>query len=142
MTVRVLDASVVATLIFEHQRDLRSLMLIDDVIDPVFAPPLLGYEIANAAHQLALRGRLGRADALESVRAFAALPIQIVHDPRWVSRSFEIATEFGQRATYDAIYLACAEDVGAELWTRDRRFVESFGDRRPRALRLFPDDMG
>lgn len=35
------------------------------------------------------------------------------------------AEQLGQRRAYDAIYLALAEELGADFWTADRRLVNS-----------------
>lgn len=42
--------------------------------------------------------------------------------PELVERAIEIAYATGQKATYDAFYVALAEMLGCELWTADERF--------------------
>lgn len=141
MITRVLNTSVAAMFLFDSQRDPRARELLEDDAVEFAAPHLLTYEIANTAHQLIRRGSITASEAVEALDIFRRIPIHFVDAPGWSSRAFSIAQQFRQRAIYDAIYLACAEDLDAELWTRDRRFVASFGGTRPALLRLYPDDL-
>lgn len=139
--IRVVDASVVSAAIFRGQVDTRIEAVLRAEGVNLVAPQLLRYEVANAVRQLVRRGHLLSPEAAVAFSGFADLEIGFVDSPGWPERAFLIAQQFGHGAIYDAIYLACAEDLGAELWTRDRRFVESFGDARPPLLRLYPDDI-
>ncbi|MBI5948099.1 MAG: type II toxin-antitoxin system VapC family toxin [Chloroflexi bacterium] len=80
------------------------------------------------------------ADFESAVRDFDALSIQLVDSAEWVDRALVIARRFDQSNIFDAMYLACAEDLDAELWTCDRRFAASFGPSRPQRLLLCPAD--
>lgn len=141
MTARAVDASFVSSLFFDGQAD-RSSWLAIRTPGETFAPDLLRQEIANASLRLERRGLATSGQAEAVLQALVDdIAVTFLHDPSWVVRAIAVARRFAQARIYDAIYLACAEDLGAELWTRDRRFAESFGDARPPLLRLYPDDI-
>jgi len=63
----------------------------------------------------------GRA-ALEDI---FALQVQILPITEAIGRSaFDWAERLNQARAYDALYLALAESLPAELWTADRRLVD------------------
>jgi predicted nucleic acid-binding protein len=104
-------------------------------------PAILFQEFANAAWLLQRRGLLLATEVDRRLAELEAMPLQVIDDPGWVARALAVARRFGQPRIFDAIYLACADDLGAELWTCDRRFVNSFGAARPANLKLCPDDV-
>lgn len=108
----------------------------------LFGPPLLRLEFRNAIYRLERRGILAQEEVERLREQFEAAHMSIVDSPAWLDRAMALARRFKQPAVYDAIYLACAEDLGADLWTCDARFVRSFGIQRPARLRLCPDDVG
>lgn len=46
-----------------------------------------------------------------------AMALEYVESAAWVRRALETARRYRQPRIFDAIYLACAEDLDAELWT-------------------------
>ncbi len=107
----------------------------------LFAPAILRQEFFNAAWRAERRGLLPAAGLDTVLRDFDALPIEFVDSPDWVGRALAVARRFDQPNIFDAIYLACAEDLDADLWTCDRRFVASFGADRPQRVFLCPVDV-
>lgn len=91
----------------------------------VVAPTLLRYELTSALRRKVARGILAQDDALRALKEGLALSIAFHDAPELSLRAFELATQFGWAATYDAHYLALAESLGAELWTADERFVRT-----------------
>lgn len=53
--------------------------------------------------------------------AIPDLPIEMFDDPDLHPRALEFAMHFNLPATYDAHYLALADQRGCEFWTNDRR---------------------
>ena len=53
-------------------------------------------------------------------------------------RSLELASQLGQGAIYDSLYLSLAESLDCELWTADARFHRAARERY-RNLRLLAD---
>lgn len=53
--------------------------------------------------------------------------------------AWAVARRFGRPTTYDSEFYALAEQLGAELWTADDRFVNAMGRRRPPWVRRLSD---
>jgi predicted nucleic acid-binding protein len=99
------------------------------------APSLLFYEVSNAPHQYVVHGVLLPREADAALDAALQLHIQLHTDAQLHRRALDLARRHSLPATYDAHYLALAEQLGAEYWTTDRR-LESDGDQlRPRVSR-------
>ena len=65
---------------------------------------------------------------------FRRLPIHYLDDPDWPDRAYELARELGP-GLFDTIYLIAAEDLDAELWTLDQRFLRALGGRYAERVR-------
>lgn len=114
-------------------------VLLDSDVQPV-GPSVLAQEFTNALWRLERRGVITLAESQKALTDFEVLPLALVESGQWVRGAIDIARQHSQPRIFDALYLACAHDRGAELWTCDRRFVASFGPGRPPNLRLCPDD--
>ena len=138
--LRVIDASVLTRAWFPSQLVPAASGLIQPMADvELVCPEILRQEFANAAWKLERRGLLNPDDVDGWLDR---LGITFVEVPEYVRTALATARRFGQPRIFDAIYLACADDLGAELWTCDRRFVNSFGPERPPNLKLCPDNLG
>jgi predicted nucleic acid-binding protein len=142
LTILVVDASMIGAALFPSQYLHGAEAVVRGGAGSVWAPQLLTQEVTNSAWKLERRGLLTRDDVDSVLARFARLGIELVDSPGSPRRALAIARRFTQSRIFDAIYLACAEDLDAELWTCDRRFVASFGNHRPSCLRLCPDDVG
>jgi predicted nucleic acid-binding protein len=107
----------------------------------IFGPTVLRQEFYNAVHRGVRRGTMSADAAVRCITRFTDANIQESYQPEWIARAYEVAQRFRQPRIFDAIYYVCAEDLGVELWTADRKFVETFGLDRPGWLRLCPDDL-
>ena len=95
------------------------------------APGLLWYEVTNALYQYGKHGTMS-ADAIRaSLDSALSLPVVLTADSELHIRSLHMAERFSLPAAYDAHYLALADQLGAELWTLDRRLARAVGDRFP-----------
>lgn len=95
------------------------------------APTLLRYEVLNAVHRMRLGKRLSTENAGRALTRAFRLPITFHNDDALHLRAFQLATDHGLPATYDAHYLALAERLGADLWTTDGKLVKAVGERLP-----------
>jgi hypothetical protein len=68
--------------------------------------------------------------------SFARAPIEYAREPAWVNRALEIARAANLSTIYDALYLACAETLDADLFTSDRQFCDAFGATLPARVKL------
>jgi predicted nucleic acid-binding protein len=91
----------------------------------IAAPTLLFYEITNALYQYERHGLLTPASAQLAQGAALELPIDLYSSAGLHRRALELALRLSLPATYDAHYLALADELQAELWTADRRLVQA-----------------
>lgn len=89
------------------------------------APYLLPFEIANALYRRVLQAELSLERASSLVEFLRDMGIELRETPLIHVRAIEIASELGQRAAYDAHYLALAEELDCDLWTADARFYSA-----------------
>ena len=104
------------------------------------APMILRQEFYNAVRRAENRRLVTTSEADTALLHFETLGIDFSYDDSWVPRALALSRQFGQSGIFDGVYLMCADDLGADLWTADARFVRSFGDRRPANLRFAPED--
>ncbi|PYS49253.1 MAG: nucleic acid-binding protein [Acidobacteria bacterium] len=84
----------------------------------VHAPTLAQYEIANALTRLIAGGAFQADKVEEAWNDISILPIQY-HSLTNARRVIEIALALNRKNSYDASYIALAEELGADLWTLD-----------------------
>jgi predicted nucleic acid-binding protein len=129
------DASVAVKWILEEERSDQADALYDATVDagePIVAPPLLPLEVTNILRQrMRAQSGISLVTATEFLDAFLALPIEF-HNPAGLHhQALVLADAFGLPATYDAHYLALAEDLGCELWTDDQRLMRQVATSLP-----------
>jgi len=117
----VLDANLLVALL---TRDPRRAMVAaqfeawDEAEEPLHAPALIRYEVANALTGLLAAERIADADIDDAWRAVVDLPITL-HQLADGPHTIRLATRQGRRSAYDAAYIALATALDAELWTLD-----------------------
>lgn len=95
-----------------------------DEVTPI-APYLLPFEVSNALHKRVNRGELTVEAAVDLIGNLLDSQIDL-HQPLDLhAKALEMASRFGQPATYDAHYLALAESLDCELWTADEKFFRT-----------------
>ncbi len=57
--------------------------------------------------------------------------VSLVSEASLHQRALAIAQGFDLPATYDAHYLALAENLGTELWTADEKLIKAVGTALP-----------
>ncbi len=95
------------------------------------APALILYEVTNALHQYSRHGLITASEADEILIALDAMGVELFENASLHRQALVIAREFGLRATYDAHYLALAQQMHAEFWTTDARLVKAVGEAMP-----------
>ena len=95
------------------------------------APSWCACETGNVLFQSVRRGELTLAEVQELLDLVLAAVTLLPEEPADTRRAMALAHQHGQRATYDAQYLALAQHLGCELWTADERFVAALGGSLP-----------
>jgi predicted nucleic acid-binding protein len=132
--VIVLDASVAAKLILPEPHSNLAHALITDcaqATEPMLAPPLLAFEVANILRQRMVRQALPLVVADTLMADFLAYPIELVAPPGLHQRALAVADLYGLPAAYDAHYVALAQESSCDLWTDDQRLLRLLGGALP-----------
>ena len=87
------------------------------------APSLMPYEVANVLHQHVRHGSLQPVEADEALHIALSLNIQLYRETALHTQAVRLARELELPATYDAHYLALAQQLGAFFWTADQRLI-------------------
>ena len=139
----VLDASVAVKLVLDEEHRERAQALYQHTIRagrPVLAPPLVRAEAINAVYQHLRRGDLTPDEARTAVERFLAYPITLSAPDGLYATALDIALTYEVPSIYDATYVAVAQLLDGELWTADKRLLNSLGGRLPwvRAVADYP----
>lgn len=135
------DASIAAAMLLpEPTTDLAletwAAWLADERL--LLVPPHFAPEVVSAVRRAVVRGRISLEDEDRALSSFLAERLSEVHVVAVESfvweRAVGLARELGRGGVYDTLYLAVAEDAGAEFWTADgnlARALEAGGDLLP-----------
>ncbi len=91
----------------------------------LISPTLLFYEVTNALYQQQKHKILSPEIIWQTLELSLELPINLINENGLHLRAHEIAMQYNLPATYDAHYLALAEQMKADLWTADMRLVNT-----------------
>ena len=126
----VLDASVAAKWLLpppnEPLRD-EALQLARDYKDglyEVFVPDVFWAEIANFLWKAARLDRCTQVEARSALEVISDYAFQSVSSVSLLRGAFDIATSY-DRAVYDCLYVALAQQIGAELITADEKLANA-----------------
>lgn len=94
----------------------------------LIAPILLNYEVISAFCRKSFMNEMKDEEVIQAYQAFQELGISTYHDPKWNEKALLLARSFHQKTPYDFIYLVCAEELEAELYTVDFQFYKLVGE--------------
>jgi predicted nucleic acid-binding protein len=124
MTVKVVDASALAALLFgEPEAETVAVRLEGSSL---FAPALLGFEIASVCLKKLRRDAQQREALLAAFALYTRMPIEIVEIDH--ADTLGLAEAFGL-SSYDAAYLWLADKLAAELVTLDKQLLSAVATR-------------
>jgi predicted nucleic acid-binding protein len=122
----VVDASVSLKWALDDEDSVEeAIALRDDALRyqiPLLAPTLWLYEVTNGLVSAIRRRRISTDQGLLALEQLTSLGVGFA-DPE-ASDCYRAAVRHGV-AAYDAAYLALAHDLGAVLWTGDRKFWDA-----------------
>lgn len=93
--------------------------------DPA-APTHLHVEVSNVLRRAVLAGRIGRDTATLVHRDLVQIPVAVFPFEPLGDRVWELHPTV---TAYDAVYVALAEVLDAQLWTLDQRLASASGPR-------------
>jgi predicted nucleic acid-binding protein len=99
----------------------------------IFAPALLVYEATNSLYKYIRAGQISLEDAASGLKKviFPLVTLDHSQEPSFSLRTIELSAQFNLPATYDAYYLAFAEQKECDLWTADKRLYKAVHDKLP-----------
>lgn len=125
----VIDASVLVKRILLEPGFEEVDRLLNEAVEglvELHVPDLVFKEVGNAIWRHALKGYVKREEASRLLRAVMELPLNVhAQDPQLLTRSLEVALA-SSISIYDAIYIALAERLKAELATYDEVLGRAF----------------
>jgi predicted nucleic acid-binding protein len=123
------DASIFLGLVLnDHRRPLAERLWTRWIEEGrrLVAPPLFRVEVCSVLRFCNWKGEIAYETALALLTAGLRSPVEVWDAGEALhTRAFELAARFGHSRAYDAHYLAVAELSGGELWTADKRLVNS-----------------
>jgi predicted nucleic acid-binding protein len=127
MTEVVVDAnfSLAQVLPLPYSPDVIRRMHVWQVELPrIRVPGLWEYEVVTGLRRACSQGMLSLEQAQVSLDELLGMGLEVTPaSARRHRRALEWVELLGQSRAYDAQYLALAEEMGAELWTGDRRLA-------------------
>ncbi len=127
MTKIVVDANVAVALAISTPYSAQAhqqMKVWQDNEDELLAPALWRYEVMTAIRKAAVLNIISPEKAEEALALIFALNIkQIPPNSRQYQNIYKWAVKLKQSQAYDAVYLALAEQLGAEFWTADKRLA-------------------
>jgi predicted nucleic acid-binding protein len=121
--MKVVDASAVCAMVFGEEEERRVAEQIAG--DPMVAPTLLSYEVANVCWKKLRRHPEQRPDVLGAYARFSRLGVQQLEVN---FAAVVLLAEATRLSAYDAAYVWLARALGVELVSLDRRVLQAAAD--------------
>jgi predicted nucleic acid-binding protein len=122
----VVDASVVVQMLFADEAGVMLSERLSVNAGTIATPHLLDVEVASALRAIVRSRDMTASAALSALDDLADLRIERYSHEPLMGRIWELRDAL---SASDAAYVALAESLGAELWTRDARLARSRGPR-------------
>jgi predicted nucleic acid-binding protein len=130
----VLDASVGVKLVLAESHSDKALALVTACVqtaEPIIAPPLLPFEVANVLRRRMVRQGLSLSDADQLMADFLTFPVTLAAPAGLYQAALAVADAHNLPAAYDAHYIALAQELGCDLWTDDQRLMNALAGKLP-----------
>lgn len=126
-----IDASLALALVLPHpaQKEAEAFWREEAPKGEVWVPRLFVAEVASVLRTLVFARRMVQREAEEILEVLLELPGHFAEDEALAFRALRWAEVLGQKRTYDAFYVALAEDKGAQLLTADLKLAHALRAR-------------
>ncbi len=91
----------------------------------LIAAPLFHAEVTSVLREQVYFRSLLPEEGEEAFSSYLEVGVRSIDDPEVQKKAWELAKKFNLPRTYDMQYLAVAELENCELWTNDKRLVNS-----------------
>jgi predicted nucleic acid-binding protein len=129
------DASVAVKWVLNEERSDQARALYQAALragESIVAPTLLPLEVTNILRQrMRAKDGLSLTEAVRQLGDFLDFRIELNNPVGLHFQALVLADALGLPATYDAHYLALAEQLGCELWTDDQRLIRHVASSLP-----------
>ncbi len=95
----------------------------------IISAPLFHAEVTSVLREQVYLRKLLPEEGEEAFSAYLEIGVRSIDNSRIQEVAWELAKRFNLPRTYDMQYLAVAELMDCELWTNDKRFVNSLQDK-------------
>lgn len=132
MKSAVIDANIAVYCVIPSLPHAAALALLEKLVRQeveLYVPHLWLAEVTTAIRKLIAAHNLTPESGGMALEAALNLPVQVIpEDAGTCRRALFWADRLGQTAAYDAIYLALAESLSADLYTADRKLFNRCED--------------
>lgn len=126
--VLCLDSSVLIPYLTPEEYSEKAEALLLEAISGslrMVAPSFAWAEVGSVLRKKVRRGLLTLNESLACFEDFQQLPIEFIDHADLRTKTWAIAAQHDLSTLYDAAFLACSEDCGAEFWTADQTLINS-----------------
>lgn len=123
-----IDANIAVMIVVPEPQRPIALALFKTLLEQpsaIVAPRLFAYEITSVLWRKTRLGVITLSEARQALVAALDLQVEIYDPPALSERAFELAAHYRLPATYDAHYLALAEQLECPFWTADERLFNT-----------------
>ena len=103
----------------------------------VYAPYLLIYETQSVIRNKVYRKELTLEEGITASEILKEQEIIFFYSPMTVKIAWDFAYNYNRPTLYDSFYLAVAKEIESELWTADKKLVNSLNDEIPWVKSIF-----
>jgi len=108
----------------------------------IIVPPLFHAEVTSILREQVYFKRLPPEEGEEAFSTYLEMGVKSVDNPEIQKKAWSFARRFNLPRTYDMQYLAVAELKDCELWTNDKRLINSLQGRVSRIKWVGEYDQG
>ncbi len=94
----------------------------------IHAPYLLIYETHSVIRNKVYRKELTLEEGITASDVLGEQDIIFYYSPMSVKAALDFAKRYNRPTLYDSFYMAVAKEIESELWTADRKLVNSLND--------------
>ena len=136
----ILDANVAVWTVFPGPWRAQAQHFIREA-DFIVVPSLWVYEVTSAVRKMMTHVGGSEEEAQRLLDLLLEIPDNVVMPDKTVAQAaYSWAERLGQRAAYDAFYVALAERLGLELWTGDQALYRQERKAGADFVKRFPEE--